>query len=365
MPKEENTKTSWANIGVKVVPPIVTGVLIAWAGFVGNMVLSSISNQQESARLITELQIKREQAESQLRKDVFDQALESFLLKKETNLGTINDLSKQLLRLEMLALNFGDSLSLSPLFNELNRDLDRAISIKDEKTSDYSERKAELSTRLESLAKRVARSQLSSIAQHGEIIEISIPLYEYKKKDFEKDCKKNLYVEQEYVWPKFELLRGNQFYDEEYNLVKEQEKRDSYDSYIQSHAYKNDMQERNQIELNGIKRYLELHVKDVNPCNKSAEVLILIKKDGDVNLEVNQAFRLDYFNFPMVDNTRLSDNQRFAIVMESFELTPIPCINIKGIIFPSEYACLRDRPGMKEARKLLESAMKSEKDDKR
>lgn len=114
MPEDEKKKASWVNIGVKIVPPIVTGVLIAWAGFVGNMVLSSISSKQESARLITELQVKREQAECELRKDVFAQALEAFLLKKEDNLGTLNDMSKQLLRLEMLALNFGDSLSLSP-----------------------------------------------------------------------------------------------------------------------------------------------------------------------------------------------------------------------------------------------------------
>ncbi|MEA3386564.1 MAG: hypothetical protein U9Q89_09020 [Thermodesulfobacteriota bacterium] len=61
----------------------------------------------------------------------------------------------------------------------------------------------------------------------------------------------------------------------------------------------------------------------------------------------------------------MSNNQRFAIVMEAFELKVDKShIDITGVIFPSEYASLRDRPGMQEARKLLESAMESGNDDK-
>jgi hypothetical protein len=60
----------------------------------------------------------------------------------------------------------------------------------------------------------------------------------------------------------------------------------------------------------------------------------------------------------MVDNTRLSDNHRFAIIMDDFKLKgDQPYIEIIGVVFPSEYASLRDRPGMQEARKLLESAL--------
>ena len=362
MPKDDEKKTSWANIGIKIVPPIVTGILIGWAGFVGNMVLSSISNKQESARLITELQVKREQAESELRKDVFDQALEAFLLKKEGDLGTLNDMSKQLLRLELLSLNFGDSLSLSPLFNELKSDLKRATPVIDEERHSYSERKAELKMRLNSLARRVASSQLSSIAQHGITKKITIPLYEYKKEDFKKDCKKILYVEKAYSWPDFKIVKDMKLFDEDYNPIEKEQKK--VDSFRQSDFYDESMQESSLIELNGIKRYLQLYVRDVDHCSKTAEVQILIK-DENGNEEVDRSFRLDYFNFPMVDNTRLSNNQRFAIVMESFELkVEEPGIDITGVIFPSEYASLRDRPGMQEARKLLKSAMESGKDDK-
>lgn len=362
MRNDEKKNTSWVDIGVKIVPPIVTGILIAWAGFVGNMVLSSISNKQESARLITELQIKREQAECELRKDVFDEVLEAFLLKKQNNQGTLKDMSKQLLRLELLALNFGDSLSISPLFTELKSDLEGAAPVGKEEKSEYSEHKAKLRMRLDSLARRVASSQLSSIAQHGKTKEITIPLYEYRhvRDDYGASCKKILFEESDYAWPDYEILKNMKLLNPAYEPLDQTK----VDSYRQSDFFGKAVQESGLIELNGIKRYLQLYVRDVNHCSKTANVQILIK-DESGNLEVNRSFRLDYFNFPMVDNTRLSNNQRFAIVMEDFELKgDQPHIDITGVIFPSEYSSLRDRPGMQEARELLESALESEKKDK-
>lgn len=55
-------------------------------------------------------------------------------------------------------------------------------------------------------------------------------------------------------------------------------------------------------------------------AEKERKYEFLIYDESGEKLEVNRSFKLDYFNFPMVDNTRLSNNQRFAIVMEVFEL---------------------------------------------
>ena len=65
----------WIEIGLKALTPITAGIVIAFVGFWSNQTLSEISSREESARLITQLQVEREQAESNLRKDVFDQAL--------------------------------------------------------------------------------------------------------------------------------------------------------------------------------------------------------------------------------------------------------------------------------------------------
>lgn len=343
MTDDKKQKRDWVDLAFKAIAPILAGLLIAWAGFVGNKVLSSISSKQESARLITELQIKREQAEMILRKDVFDKALEAFLLKGQDNAGTLKDMSKQLLRLELLALNFGDSLSLSPLFAEVKNDLDRHKPVNNEEQRDYDTDKDKLLKRLEALAKRVASVQLSSLAQHGTIKKIPIPLYEYKEDD---RCEKTLFEDSDFGWPRDEIKAEMKSQND-----KDIEKNEEFDDELG--------RDKGLIELNGVKRYLELYISDVDHCKKTAKVQIILVKDDSANPEVNKSFRLDYFNFPKVDNTRLSENHRFAIIMDAFELNGSePRIEIIGVVFPSEYASLRDRPGMQEARKLLDSALK-------
>ena len=71
MSENNNSKRDWIEVGLKILTPLIVGLLIAWAGYVSNYTLSSISSSQESARLITELQIRREQAESALRKYMY------------------------------------------------------------------------------------------------------------------------------------------------------------------------------------------------------------------------------------------------------------------------------------------------------
>lgn len=364
MTDEEQKKRDWLDIWLKVLSPIVAGLLIAWAGIVGKVMLSEISSNQESARLITELQIKREQAESELRKDVFDQALSAFLLKKQGTTGSLEDMSKQLLRLELLALNFGDSLSLSPLFSEFKKDMEGAEPVSDKDRLNYSERKYALQKRLDSLAKRVASAQLSSIAQHGVTKEIIIPLYEYRllSKDESIPCSTALFESSSFAWPDFEVLKYLGEFNNEYKPVDDEAAVRAVRNFDEYYAVM--FASKGLVELNGVKRQLELHVSDVNHCKKTAKIQIIVSKGDPANPEVNRSFTLDYFNFPMVDNTRLSDNHRFAIVMEDFNVKgDEPGIEITGVVFPSEYASLRDRPGMKEARQLLESALKREEDD--
>jgi hypothetical protein len=407
MSNNKKEKRNWGDIGLKIVTPAVAGLLIAWAGFVSNYTLSSISSKKESARLITELQIRREQAESGLRKDVFDQTLQAFLLKNKGLDNSINGMSKQLLRLELLALNFGDSLSLSPLFTEFHRDL-KLLKIEDDNSIFHTE-KGELRKRLYRLARRVASTQVSSLDKQGTSKTIRIPLTGY---DPNKSlaCNEILYKEH-FPWPEREVQRQFLIYDENYkrvmsdeeiieifksdnnnsllsevfgslkNLFKEEEK-GPIDTYLEI------LNGQRKMVLQGSVRYLEIKISNVDHCEKTLKVQIFIHKPARVlaeteetspvedagsltsianeNLEdeVNRSFTLDYFNFPIVDNTRLDNNHRFAIVLDDFDLkSDKPHIELIALIFPSEYASLRDRPGMKEARKLLKSALEDDDED--
>lgn len=88
---------------------------------------------------------------------------------------------------------------------------------------------------------------------------------------------------------------------------------------------------------------------------------LLSRMNAGLEEAIKRSFKLDYFNFPIVDNTRLSNNHRFAIVLDELELEGSdPHMELVGIVFPSEYASLRDRTGMKEIRELLESALRND-----
>ena len=44
-------KRDWVEVGLKIFTPIITGLLIAWAGFVGNYTLTDISNKEQIGNL--------------------------------------------------------------------------------------------------------------------------------------------------------------------------------------------------------------------------------------------------------------------------------------------------------------------------
>ena len=67
-------------------------------------------------------------------------------------------------------------------------------------------------------------------------------------------------------------------------------------------------------------------------------------------------FTLDYFNFPLIDNTRLSHNHRFALILENFDEESI---DVKGVLFPGLYASRRDKPFLNEAIQQLKDEQKS------
>ena len=58
-------------------------------------------------------------------------------------------------------------------------------------------------------------------------------------------------------------------------------------------------------------------------------------------MTIEKEFELNYFNFPMVDNTRLSDDQRFALIMTTFG---DKAIHFAAICFPGKYSSQRDKP---------------------
>jgi hypothetical protein len=331
----------WLDTLIKMTTPVIVGLVVAYVGFLSNKTLSEVSNKQESARLVTELQVRREQSESELRKDIFNQTLKTFLL-EDAQLA--QDYSKQILRLELLALNFGDSLSLSPLFHELHRDLNRLSMSVDKAPADKKEAE-NLKKRLTSLAKRVASAQLSSVLQHGQSIQIRIPLGENVKKE---ECGIFFMDAEEYKWP-----------DDEVSA-------DFGDAVGLETVLAEEIALRRLVEVDGIERHVSMSFSEFDICARTIQVSLSIgegkgvsemsAESGGMDKHIYREFRLDFFNFPKVDNTRLGHNQRFAMMIEDFNVGESPHVVITSVIFPAEYASMRDAPSMEEALRLLETS---------
>src|SRR6266849_9203681 len=99
---------------------IATLAIPAALGLVAHQYQQSQAERQINdarLRLYTELLSKREEADTGVRKGIFDKVLEIYL-KPEAQ-----GLEAKFVALELLALNFNDSLDLSPLFWQLDREI--------------------------------------------------------------------------------------------------------------------------------------------------------------------------------------------------------------------------------------------------
>jgi hypothetical protein len=314
--------------------------------FIADWRLTEFSSRQENARLITELQIKREQAENDLRKDMFHQAIGTLLSEEELK-DTALSLSKRMLKLELLALNFGGTLSLSPLFTEFDRDLEE-LERRARSDLDRHVRMKALRRRLRGLARRLASDQLSALEQHGPVFTIKAPLVAGGKEYASR-------VPSDFTWPDDEVLLDmgppepwGELYDSEFVRLKWQ---------------------RNAVTLDGIERLVTVTLGPLDAermtvavslevCWNSKRAKLRSDCDEEGDQIVDRKFRLDFFNFPKIDNTRLSDNQRMGMILERFDTAKIGgMVEISAVIFPAEHSSLRDRPSMREAVKLLNSVL--------
>ncbi|NOQ51960.1 MAG: hypothetical protein GQ578_07090 [Desulfuromonadaceae bacterium] len=325
-------KSGWEKFEIlsKPISGILTALAIALLGYWGQSAVTRIAAMDQNARLYTELLSKREQSESMLRKDMFSVILTDFFKNGmgDTDHGIEStssaEISQKLLKLEMLALNFGDSLSLGPLFLEVGRDIARAKPSAAERMG-WLVKKGALIKRLHSLAKRVAGAQLASLKPRGKPLHIEIP---FKQIEMNETAQQGFYT-----WPTDEvalIAAGDEELANELSL------------------------ELSRLTQDGVTRILTFQFSNANYRQKTLNVALTVetfKADGTLdNRPAEMKFNLDYFNFPLIDNTRLSNNQRFALVLAGFDENTV---KVEGVLFPGEFSSQRDKPYLMDAIKAL------------
>jgi hypothetical protein len=283
--------------------------------------------REQDIRLYTELLSRREEAESALRKDMFRTILGEFFEKPQSDAESdLASIDGRLLKLELLAINFSDSISLSPVFLSINRETMEARG----QGAFWQLERDSLRGRLKSLARRISGAQLAALTLGGKSFEFDVPLDRLADKA-------------EYRWPEHEV-------EEEINWSGEGDKlsKEAVAELVTQQSEK-----RSVIVCGKIPRRYSASFSSPNPAHQTVDVALTIHDiatseatEASVASQTREIeFQLNFFNFPMIDNTRLSQNQRFALVMERFEKDHIAVV---GVCFPGTHASQRDKPYLNE-----------------
>src|SRR3954468_23420050 len=110
----DNEKVRWARVS-GVLRDLATPLTVAVVGLLASIYVNRQQSQEANQRAVAELVSQREAADTNLRVEMFKTVLEGFLKQGSDNIP------EQILKLEILAYNFNESLDLGPLFQDVYR----------------------------------------------------------------------------------------------------------------------------------------------------------------------------------------------------------------------------------------------------
>ncbi|HET9298856.1 MAG TPA: hypothetical protein VFO11_02855, partial [Candidatus Polarisedimenticolaceae bacterium] len=202
------------------------------------------------------------------------------------------DISDKVLNLELLAYNFHDSLDLRPLFLDLQRRIRRS------KDPD----REELHGRLVSVAREITAKQLFSLEGKGKSFRRSVEM-----EALTAAGKAGIALDPE------------------------------------------------PVTVNGEGCEINLRVLSASQADQQLNLRLTVKApEGRPDLPDTRAtFDVGFFDFPMIDNTRLANGVRCAVTLSNFSDFGA---DLTTVCFPGEYASLKDRPYYDEVIKKLREA---------
>ena len=277
MPDTTGQRDKWAKIGVMMQP--LGGLLTALAVAYVGLTGSRVLEERQSRDTNARLYSELMSRREEAESTLRKDVLGAIL--QEYLRASPLDLDAKVLQLELLSNNFHESLDLRPLFHDLQRKLLK---------SDSKDRN-ELLGRIESLARDVSSKQLFTLQGRGARFS---GLVDLDAVDAAGAGSVPLTADPQTV------RIGDQTCD------------------------------------------LAVLVRSVDRQTKTLRVrLETTKCGGSTASNLNTTFDVGYFDFPIIDNTRLPNNWRCAVVLTNWiegyaELT--------AICFPGEYASLKDRP---------------------
>lgn len=280
----------WDKIDILMRPVggLLTAMAIALLGFITSGALNRRQAVETNTRLYSELMSRREESESALRKDMCVSIIASFVDPRD------NALDADVLNLEMLAYNFHESLNLKPLFLEIRRRILRASTAA--QSSEARTRNADYLDRIERVGREIVHRQMIVLEGVGRKSDRTIDL---------------------------------------------------------TTAPEGTSLEPITLTLDAIETTFAIDVLGVDRVNREIRLGLSIETpDPELGRQTKMAaFSVSYFDFPMIDNTRLLAGQRCSVVLNSFS---DQSADITLVLFPGTYASLKEKPYYNE---VIESVL--------
>jgi len=324
-PKAKRDRWDKADIILRPFGALITALTIAFVSYAASDYLSKNQEKEAKTKLYTELMTRREESESALRKDMFNSIMNN-ILKDKVNAS----LDEKILQLELLTYNFHESLNLMPLFEYLNR-------CNNSEKIDPALRRS-YKYRLIKMSKATISKQISTLEAVAKPITLTYEdtLFTYKnKKEYKTDSAFRAHIDELYE-KNSTALNGSEpfctYADSVFNGKK-------YDS---------------------IQQVVRVKILDYDTNDASVKVRLTIQtiypgKNTVSELPRQTEFIVNYFEFPMIDNTRLKNDMRLAVVLNSIvsedriDNSGHPVgksnrIELKVIYFPGSRSSLKEKP---------------------
>lgn len=287
-------KDFWDRLQILLAPVggLLTAIAVASLGMFGSRTLERQQSNEAKLRLYSELMTRREESEATLRKEMFQSIIGSFFDAQSASLDT------RLLKMELLAQNFHEALNLVPLFEHMQREIDRSNVSRDEKRY--------YASRLGDLAREVTRKQMIVLEASGQRHDWTVLISD-------------------------SLAAG-----------KGTEQLDDFEG-----------------TLDGIKRRFRVTLSGADTVRRELHVGLEIETAAQPGVPPNAVgrstvdFDLGFYSTPMIDNTRLSNDQRVALVLSDMNQYGA---SLSLVYFPGSRASLREKPYYEEIlRKLMDT----------
>jgi hypothetical protein len=309
-------KDRWdrADIVLKFLGSLLTAVVIGSLGYWGSKIIEDKRNADAKTRLYTELMSKREDSENSLRKDMFVSIINSFL--KTDQAKGQQDLEPRVLELELLAYNFHESLNLKPLFVHLRKQVETSKLTNGEEYLD----------RMENVARQIIDKQM-------------LVLEEAAGSEGKRDQNIDLLAVPQINKPKPEDREPLFLQPINLTLPDINNKpitRNVAITVLGADLKRKELQVRVEIRT-PLGAQVGDHPKDATSSESPEAKFITITRQ----------FSVGPFDFPFIDNIRLSDDQRLALVLQEFSSEEKKA-TVTLVLFPGSHASLREKPFFQE-----------------